>query len=439
MRSFRLDPYLWVHLAGLAVVPLWLDICLLGLATGEPFLPTWMELGLVAGIGVLPIAWMQWVKPFYIFSLVFLAVRPDKLSEDRQRILRLFRDPLVKFLTALVPIPLVWGLGRIYSLAPLASDMTPLPEGSRVLGLLVAAIAFLLANLFTQVPVSVLRVLLTPQRVFKQVAPYEAGKLKQDFTVLGLRVNRILPDWREPAAALSEPFGEILEKPTKESLEEFEEIAAVADLTAGIDADVDLDFDEVASGVESSTSAVPLTPPSAEETADDWELVEESLDTNDSELTPSERVASEAAPSEAALSEAAIDDPTVHPDAEPTAVDPGMADLGMMEEASPPEDTDPHAVALSDKAETDPDKAAAADTEALEAEASSPAPLAIISSEAEDSLAEPVEANPHQADTPDADHHGGIHPEADTAVVDNASDPAAADDSGSALQIDPRD
>lgn len=203
MRSFRLDPYLWVHLAGLAAVPLWLDICLLGLATGEPVLPTWLELGWVAGIGVLPVAWMQWRRPFCIFSLVFLSLRPDRLSEDRRRLLRLFKDPLVKFVTALAPIPLLWALNKLYVLAPLAADLTPFGLGGRWLGLLVAAIAFLLANLFVQVPLSVLRVLLTPQRVFDQLPPYAPEQVRQDFTLLGIRINQILPDWQVPAVVPS--------------------------------------------------------------------------------------------------------------------------------------------------------------------------------------------------------------------------------------------
>jgi hypothetical protein len=39
MQPWRSDPYLWVHLAGLATVPLWIDLCLLGLAVGNPALP----------------------------------------------------------------------------------------------------------------------------------------------------------------------------------------------------------------------------------------------------------------------------------------------------------------------------------------------------------------------------------------------------------------
>lgn len=193
MRSFRLDPYLWVHLAGFAVVPLWLDLCLLGLSTGNPALPTGVEIGFLSLVGALPILWMQWQKPFCIYSLLFLALRPDRMDENQRRILRLFRDPLVKFLAGLAPLPLIWVVWKLYGLAPLATDLSPFPN--RGVGLVVAAIAFLLANLFVQVPLGVVRVLLVPERAFANVPPYPPEQIKKDFTLLGLRVNRILPDW----------------------------------------------------------------------------------------------------------------------------------------------------------------------------------------------------------------------------------------------------
>ncbi|HEY9880661.1 MAG TPA: low-complexity tail membrane protein [Leptolyngbyaceae cyanobacterium] len=193
MRSFRLDPYLWVHLAGLAAVPLWLDICLLGLSTGSPALPIGIEIGFLSLVGVLPIFWMQWQKPFCIYSLLFLAVRPDRMSEDQRRVLRVLRDPVAKFLAAIAPLPLIWVVWKLFALAPLAADLSPFPNHG--LGLVVAAIAFLLANLFVQVPLAVLRVLLVPERAFAKVPPYQAEQIKKDFTLIGLRVNRILPDW----------------------------------------------------------------------------------------------------------------------------------------------------------------------------------------------------------------------------------------------------
>ena len=61
------DPYLWIHLAGLATVPLWLDIGLAGLAVGDPVVAPGVELLTLALVGTLPILWMQLQRPFYIF------------------------------------------------------------------------------------------------------------------------------------------------------------------------------------------------------------------------------------------------------------------------------------------------------------------------------------------------------------------------------------
>lgn len=194
MKASRLDPYLWVHLAGAAAVPLWLDICLLGLAVGNPIMPMPLELGLIGIVGSLPVLWMQWKKPFCIYSLLFLALAPDQLSEDQRRVLRVFKSPVTKFVAGLVPVFLLWVLQQLYLLAPAASQVTPLASQGRVVGLLVAAFSFLMVNLFVQVPVSVVLALLTPERKLAQGLPYEAHRISTDFTLLGLRVKRLLPD-----------------------------------------------------------------------------------------------------------------------------------------------------------------------------------------------------------------------------------------------------
>jgi len=46
------EPILWIHVAGLAVVPIFLELCLLGLAVSDPLLPAWLELFIVAAVGV---------------------------------------------------------------------------------------------------------------------------------------------------------------------------------------------------------------------------------------------------------------------------------------------------------------------------------------------------------------------------------------------------
>lgn len=193
MRSFWSEPFLWIHLAGLAALPLLLGLLLLALAVGDPILPVWLEISLIAAIGIAPILWMQLVRPFNIFSILILALRPEQLTVEQRKILSLFKSPLEKVLALLAPIFLVWGLLQIYRLAPTAASVVSFLPEWRQAGLLVAAVAFLLSNLFLQVPLSVLSVLLTSESKFAAIEPYPTEKIRQDFTIPGLQVNKILP------------------------------------------------------------------------------------------------------------------------------------------------------------------------------------------------------------------------------------------------------
>jgi len=192
MRSFRSDPYLWVHLAGVAAVPIFLELCLLGLGMGSSLMPVWFELLFVGGLGIAPILWMQWQKPFCIFSLLLLALRPDRLSEEQRKLLGLFKTPVNQFLAMSVAVLMAGVLWRLYEVAPIAHGLL-FPSATRGVGLLIAAIAFFFANLFLQVPASVLRVLLVGESVFAATEPYPVEKIPDAFTLVGLRVKAILP------------------------------------------------------------------------------------------------------------------------------------------------------------------------------------------------------------------------------------------------------
>ena len=202
MISSRRDPYLWIHLAGLATVPLWLDLCLAGLAVGDPIVPPWVELTTLGWVGTVPILWMQLTRPFYIFSLPGLALRPDKLAVERRQMLTLQRSWWSRLLVVLGAIALFLILYGLYQLAPIAAAMTPFAGRSRAVGWLICAIAFLLANLFVQVPATVLPLLLTASKTLAQTEPYEATAIRQRFSVVGLRVASILPDWADRAVPL---------------------------------------------------------------------------------------------------------------------------------------------------------------------------------------------------------------------------------------------
>jgi hypothetical protein len=193
MRSSWSEPFLWIHLAGLAALPIALELCLLGFAIGEPFLPIWLELLLVGAVGILPILWMQLVRPFYIFSILVLAIKPEQLTSDQRRILQLFKTPTHQGIAIGGTIFLAAILWQIYQLAPIATAIPFLPSVGRTLGLLWAGAAFLISNLFLQVPLSVIPVLLTSDQALAAIAPYPVEKLRQDFTIPGLQVNQILP------------------------------------------------------------------------------------------------------------------------------------------------------------------------------------------------------------------------------------------------------
>ncbi|UBF28611.1 low-complexity tail membrane protein [Kovacikia minuta CCNUW1] len=193
MRSFWSDPYLWIHLAGLAALPLFLELCLIGFSVGDPFLPVWLELFLVAAIGIAPILWMQWQRPFYIFSLVAVALKPAQLTEDQRRLLTLFKSQRNQILAACVPVLLLLVLVKLHGASAIAISVVSFPVEWRGAGLLLAAIAFLGSNLFAQVPASVLSVMLNSEAEFLTTNPYPLEQIRHNFSLFGLQVNQILP------------------------------------------------------------------------------------------------------------------------------------------------------------------------------------------------------------------------------------------------------
>jgi hypothetical protein len=193
MTSHRYDPYLWVHLAGLATVPFWLILCLLGLAVEYPALPA-LELALMLSIGVLPVLYMQLKRPFCIFGVLCLALRPDALSYEQRQLLTIFRKWRVRAAALPVALGLSWIVLQLYQVAPIARDITPFSPWGRLGGLAIATLGCCGANLFLQVPISVFLVVATPNRALQGVAPYPQKTVNRDFCHVGLPVKRILPE-----------------------------------------------------------------------------------------------------------------------------------------------------------------------------------------------------------------------------------------------------
>jgi hypothetical protein len=211
IRSFWSEPFLWIHLAGIAAVPIWLALLLLSLAIGDPLFPVWLEFGLIAVIGIAPILWMQLIKPFNIFSVLVVALKPEVLTLEQRKILSLFKRPLEKVGAIVAPLFLLWVLWQIYTLAPLVVGVAPLPSSWRIVSLLFAGVVFLLSNLFFQIPLSVLGVLLTKESAFATTEPYAVEKIRQDFTIPGFQVEKILPLKSSPKTPSQEPSSSTIE------------------------------------------------------------------------------------------------------------------------------------------------------------------------------------------------------------------------------------
>jgi hypothetical protein len=191
MKKSWSDPYLWVHVAGTATLPFWFLSCLLGLAAGDPILPMGLELLLVAALGVAPVVWMQLKRPYSLYSLLAVTLKPEKLSEDQRLVLTWLKAGNPLFLAGGAGL-LCLGLKLISDGTVIASASTPIPN--HFLGLIVAIVSFLGANLFLQVPLSALQVLLKSDGVFSAIAPYAIGRILSDFTVPGIKIDKILPE-----------------------------------------------------------------------------------------------------------------------------------------------------------------------------------------------------------------------------------------------------
>jgi hypothetical protein len=184
-------------------VPLWLFVAWLGIAAGYPIAPTLLEIILLVSVGIVPILVMQWKRPFSPFGLLLFSLQPSQLSLAQRKMLQRLQSNRTHFLTGLGVIPMIWIIGQLYTLAPLAQRATPIPN--HVVGLGVAAIALLAANLSWQVPLSVVGVLLTRPSQFDATEPYPVAAISAAFTSPGFPVQKILPVVSSASPAVAPP------------------------------------------------------------------------------------------------------------------------------------------------------------------------------------------------------------------------------------------
>ena len=196
--NIRSEPFLWIHLAGVALFPGLLCITWVGLAIGNSF-PYFLELPLLAAIAIVPILLMQLTRPFDIFSVLIFSLQPESLSESQRKILSLFKTFKQKLLSITAAVIMMLMLWLLYRLSPLAIGIAGFLPQWRILGLAIATLAFLGSNLFLQVPLSVLQVLLTKEANFIKIEAYPEIKIARSFTIPGIKVNKILWFIESPA------------------------------------------------------------------------------------------------------------------------------------------------------------------------------------------------------------------------------------------------
>lgn len=189
--NIRTEPFLWIHLTGIALFPIFIGLTSIALAVGDSFSYV-IELPLLAAIAILPILLMQLIRPFDIFSVLFLSLKPECLSDEQRQILALFKtfkQQLTSITAALLMLAILW---LLYHLSPLTIGIADFLPQWRIAGLAIASLTFLLANLFFQVPLSVLLVLTAKKSKLVNVEPYSIAEIKQNFTVPGIKVSKIL-------------------------------------------------------------------------------------------------------------------------------------------------------------------------------------------------------------------------------------------------------
>lgn len=191
VEDLRSEPFLWIHLLGIAVFPICLGVTIAGLSIGDSYSFS-LELGLLGSTTILPILLMQLIRPFDIFSVLFLSLKPECLNDRQKTILSLFKRFRQKLWSAIAAGLAALLLYLLYDLSPLGIGLVDFFPQQRIIGLIIAAFGFFAANLFLQIPLSVLLVLLSKQTELAKTNPYSQDQIQQDFTTFGLKTARIL-------------------------------------------------------------------------------------------------------------------------------------------------------------------------------------------------------------------------------------------------------
>lgn len=185
----RSEPFLWIHFGGIIVFPLMLAIAVIGLTVGDRY-SYLIELPWLIAIAILPVSLMQLYRPFNIFSVLFVALQPEFLTQKQRKILALFKRKQQKVISAIATGLMLFSLWLLYNFSPGIELASSLPQ-QRILGLAIASIAFLGSNLFLQIPLSAFQVLLTSESEFAQIEQCSLEEIKSNFTTAGIKVSQL--------------------------------------------------------------------------------------------------------------------------------------------------------------------------------------------------------------------------------------------------------
>ena len=187
----RSEPFLWIHLGGIIMFPFFFLLTSVGLAVGKSY-SYLLEIFLSIAIAILPVLLMQLYRPFNIFSVLFISLKPQSLTENRRKILALFQRKQQKFMNAIAAVFMLFSLGLAYYLSSTAivvriADLLPQQHS---LGLVIAIVAFFGSNLFFQIPLSALQVLLSDELELAQIELYTPEAVANKFTTPGIKIDK---------------------------------------------------------------------------------------------------------------------------------------------------------------------------------------------------------------------------------------------------------
>ena len=186
--KIRSEPFLWIHLGGIVVFPLMWFVTLIGLGIGNRY-SYLIEIPLLIAVAILPVLLMQLYRPFNIFSLLFFSIQPESLTEDRRRILTLFKTQQQKLVSCITASFMLLNLGLLYYFAPLMANLSSALPQNHLFGFAIAIIAFCGSNLFLQVPLSALLVLISNKKA--SIDPCTPTEVDREFTAPGIKLSHI--------------------------------------------------------------------------------------------------------------------------------------------------------------------------------------------------------------------------------------------------------